>query len=339
MGLAPVTELRGDHAHPAVIEDIVTGLRVAQHVVRRPGKRIVGGDDSIPPERYEPGHVTTTALGGRARAGHQHAGTIKVGCRQVDVPCEGIPALLGHTAANRFADRKSRGGLLNGRGHPLVQVAAHVGPRHEFLGHDLRCFPQQSRGERSSFRVVAPVDIVERDERHVGAREILVGPDSLPRGRRQKRRAVVAEQRAILRAAVIPHRDIVQPEAFAGHPRPRQRPSCPVDDAASLVEMIGVEQGLLVDHEVIFRADRTGKTLETRAVASRRNVCLAEEHAEIPDRSGIPGRELTVWENDRRFREKRLPPGGRLGPQGIEAPPLGRLGLGPRRGRRIGAAV
>ena len=90
-----------------------------------------------------------------------------------------------------------------------MKVAAHVGPRHEFLGYDLRRLAQESPGDRGAALVVAPVNVVECHERQVGAREILVGPDSLPGGWWHEHAAVVAKERPILRPTVIPHRDVV----------------------------------------------------------------------------------------------------------------------------------
>ena len=282
MRLPAVAEFRGDHAHPAVVEDVVTGLRFPHHVVGRFHERVVGADDAIPPERHQPGHVAATALGGGPRSDDQHAGAVEIGRRKVHGPRENFPAVLGLAAAARFAEREGRGGLLNRRGHPLVEVAAHVGPRHEFLGHDLRRLAQESSGKRGPALVVAPVNVVECHERQVRAREIPVGPDSLPGGRWHEHGAVVAEERPILRPAVIPHRDLVQRQAFACRPCLRQRSPRPIAHSAGLGEMIGVEQGSLVDHEVILGADRAGETLEACAVASGGHVRIAKEHAEVP---------------------------------------------------------
>ena len=103
--------------------------------------------------------------------------------------------------------------------------------------------------------------------------------------------------------------------------------------------MIAVEKGSLVDHEVILGADRAGETLEARAVASRRDVCVSEEHTEVPDRARVPRRELAIREDDRRPRKKRSPPTRRLFPQRVEALASGSLGLGPGRLGGIGPAI
>ena len=157
--------------------------------------------------------------------------------------------------------------------------------------------------------VAGPILVIQRHERRVVSREVFVRPDCLAFRWRAEDRTVVAHQRTELSATAVSRRDSVQGEPFLGVTlRTRQHALQPAHNPARFIKMIRVKQRQLIQHQVILGTNRAGKTLHTRAVAARWDVCVAEKYPEVKSGPGIPQRQIVVRQRYSGARVKCFPP-------------------------------